>query len=187
MLKRAFDFLFSIFLILILSWLMVLIALLVKVTSRGGAIFWSERVGKGGALFWMPKYRTMIIDTPLVPTHLLGNPSSVLTKCGLFLRKSSLDELPQLFSILLGHMSFVGPRPALPSQIDLIELRLVAGIDKLKPGLTGWAQVNGRDELSIPDKVEFEVEYLDKVSFLFDLKILFLTVFRTINGRGISH
>ena len=171
----------------ILSPLIILIALLVKLTSKGPALFWSNRIGRCNNIFNMPKFRTMQIGTPFVATHLLSDSVQFLTPVGSFLRKSSLDELPQLWSILVGDMSFVGPRPALFNQDDLITLRTQYGIDKLVPGLTGWAQVNGRDELSIPIKVQYEVEYLQKRSFWFDLKILGLTFLKVVQQAGVSH
>jgi O-antigen biosynthesis protein WbqP len=166
---------------------LALIALFVKLSSRGPVLYWSDRVGKKGAIFRMPKFRTMMLGTPTVATHLLLNSSNYLTPVGSFLRKSSLDELPQLWSILTGDMSFVGPRPALFNQYDLNALRMQYGLDKLAPGLTGWAQVNGRDELSIPLKVQYEVEYLQKQSFWFDMKILGLTLLKVLRRTGVSH
>ena len=163
------------------------IALLVKLTSPGPALYWSDRVGRKNAIFRMPKFRTMRIDTPAVATHLLGNPDQFLTPVGSFLRKTSLDELPQLWSILKGDMSFVGPRPALFNQYDLIELRTRHHVDELLPGLTGWAQINGRDELAIPDKVKLDVEYLQRQSLLFDLNILLLTFLKVVRREGVTH
>lgn len=164
-----------------------LVALLVKLTSKGSVLYWSDRVGRDNRLFKMPKFRTMRADTPAVATHLLGNPAQFLTPIGSFLRKTSLDELPQLWSILKGDMSFVGPRPALFNQDDLIALRTQYGVDKLLPGLTGWAQVNGRDELPIPEKVQFDVEYLHRQSLLFDIKIILLTVLKVLRKDGVQH
>jgi O-antigen biosynthesis protein WbqP len=164
-----------------------IIALLVRMTSRGSALYWSDRVGKSNTIFKMPKFRTMLTGTPAVATHLLTDPNSVLTPIGSFLRKSSLDELPQLWSILIGNMSFVGPRPALFNQKDLIALRTQAGVDKLVPGLTGWAQINGRDELLIPEKVALDEEYLKKQSFLLDLRILWMTFLKVLKRDGVSH
>jgi O-antigen biosynthesis protein WbqP len=164
-----------------------LVALLVKLTSRGPAIYWSDRVGRHNIIFRMPKFRTMQTDTPAVATHLLANPQQFLTPIGSFLRKSSLDELPQLWSILKGDMSFVGPRPALFNQDDLISLRTSYGVDKLKPGLTGWAQVNGRDELPILQKVALDVEYMRRRSFCFDITIIFLTFQKVLRKDGITH
>jgi len=166
---------------------LLIIAFLVKATSRGPALYWSDRVGKNNTIFRMPKFRTMRTDTPAVATHLLSNPDVYLTPIGNFLRKSSLDELPQLLSILKGDMSFVGPRPALFNQDDLVALRTEKGVQILTPGLTGWAQINGRDELPIPVKVEFDEYYLKHRSFLFDLKILFLTFFKVVRREGVTH
>jgi O-antigen biosynthesis protein WbqP len=160
---------------------------LVKLTSKGPVLYWSDRVGKKNQLFKMPKFRSMIIDTPAVATHLLVDPKSALTPVGDFLRKSSLDELPQLWSILIGDMSFVGPRPALFNQDDLIELRTAHGVDRLVPGLTGWAQINGRDELPIPQKVDLDVEYLHHQSLRLDIKILWLTFIKVLKKDGVSH
>jgi O-antigen biosynthesis protein WbqP len=185
--KRLFDVVFAVILLLILLIPMILIAIVVKVTSVGRVLYWSDRVGKNNIIFKMPKFRSMIVDTPALATHLLRNPQSNLTPIGNFLRKYSLDEFPQLWSILKGDMSFVGPRPALFNQDDLIKLRLVQGVDKISPGLTGWAQINGRDELPIPEKVKMDAEYLQRQSFLFDLKILWLTFLKVIKKDGISH
>lgn len=165
----------------------LLIALVIRLTSPGPALYWSDRVGRKNAIFRMPKFRTMRIDTPAVATHLLGDPDRFLTPVGSFLRKSSLDELPQLWSILKGDMSFVGPRPALFNQHDLVALRTRFHVDELLPGLTGWAQVNGRDELAIPDKVKLDAEYLARRSWLFDLKILFLTFVKVVRREGVTH
>ena len=185
--KRLFD----LSLVLIASFILFFPALIVffavKMTSRGAAIYWSDRVGKDNVIFSMPKFRSMKVDTPAVATHLLTDPKNALTPIGDFLRKTSLDELPQLWSILRGNMSFVGPRPALFNQADLIALRTERGVDKLVPGLTGWAQVNGRDELPIPDKVELEVEYNSRQSFKFDLYILWLTLVKVLKRDGVSH
>ena len=175
-------------LILIILFLPILgVALIVRVTSKGSILYWSDRVGRDGKIFKMPKFRSMLTDTPAVATHLLDNPNSYLSPIGGFLRRSSLDELPQLFSVLKGDMSFVGPRPALFNQDDLIALRKEKGVDKLLPGITGWAQVNGRDELSIADKVALDVEYLSRKSFWFDIKILWMTFLRVISRDGVSH
>ena len=174
-------------LILIILFLPILgVALIVRVTSKGSILYWSDRVGRDGKIFKMPKFRSMLTDTPAVATHLLDNPNSYLSPIGGFLRRSSLDELPQLFSVLKGDMSFVGPRPALFNQDDLIALRKEKGVDKLLPGITGWAQVNGRDELSIPDKVVLDVEYLNRQSFWFDIKILWMTFLKVIKRDGVS-
>jgi len=185
--KRLFDVVFSIILLLILLIPMILIATMVKVTSTGEILYWSDRVGKNNIIFKMPKFRSMMVDTPAMATHLLNNPESVLTPIGGFLRKYSLDEFPQLWSIIKGNMSFVGPRPALFNQDDLIKLRLNQGVDKIAPGLTGWAQVNGRDELPIPEKVKMDAEYIERQSFMFDLKILWLTFLKVVKKDGISH
>lgn len=166
---------------------MILIFIAVRFTSSGPALNWSNRVSKNNKKFKMPKFRSMIIDTPLLPTHLLKNPNSYLTPVGSFLRRSSLDELPQLFSVLMGDMSFVGPRPVLDCEEDLIALRIKKGVDKLTPGITGLAQINGRDELSISDKVALDLEYLNNQSIWFDLKILCITLFKVVKGAGISH
>jgi O-antigen biosynthesis protein WbqP len=185
--KRFFDLVASFLFMIIFMPIIMLIILSVKFSSRGPALYWSDRVGRDNRIFRMPKFRTMQVGTPAVATHLLKNTDQYLTPVGSFLRKSSLDELPQLISILIGDMSFVGPRPALFNQEDLIALRTQFGVDKLTPGLTGWAQVNGRDELPIPIKVQFEVEYLQKQSFWFDLKILGLTLVKVAFRSGISH
>ena len=166
---------------------MLIIAFLVKITSNGSVLYWSDRVGINNTIFRMPKFRTMRINTPAVATHLMKNPDVFLTPIGSFLRKFSLDELPQLYSILKGDISFVGPRPALYNQDDLVELRTGKGIDKLIPGITGWAQVNGRDELPIPVKVEFDEYYLKNRSFIFDMKILLITFFNVLSSKGITH
>jgi O-antigen biosynthesis protein WbqP len=187
MLKRGFDFLLALMLLVVLLLPTLLVALLVKLTSKGPVLYWSDRVGLRNQLFHMPKFRSMRIDTPAVATHLLPDPKACLTSIGGFLRKSSLDELPQLWCILIGNMSFVGPRPALFNQNDLIELRTEKGVHELVPGLTGWAQINGRDELPIPVKVGFDVEYLQRRSFFFDLKIIFLTALKVVRRDGITH
>ena len=165
----------------------MIVALLVQVTSSGSILYWSDRVGRNNRIFSMPKFRSMRIGTPEVATHLLLNPSAHLTPIGPFLRKSSLDELPQLWSILMGEMSFVGPRPALFNQDDLTALRTQQGVHTLTPGLTGWAQINGRDELPIPEKVALDVDYLEKKSFWFDIKILWLTALKVLLGHGVVH
>ena len=185
--KRVFDFLCSFVLILIAQPLFIVIACAVWISSSGPVLHWSNRVGVRNTWFLMPKFRTMRDGTSIVPTHLLNNPELHLTRIGSFLRKTSLDELPQLWSILKGDMSFVGPRPALFNQGDLISLRTDAGVHELPPGLTGWAQVNGRDELSIPDKVKLDAEYLEKRSFGFDLWILWLTLLRVLRRDGVAH
>lgn len=185
--KRLFDFILALFLAIVMALPILFIAIVVRLTSTGPVLYWSNRVGRCNIMFKMPKFRTMQVGTPTVATHLLFNADLHLTPVGSFLRKSSLDELPQLWSILIGDMSFVGPRPALFNQKDLIALRTQYDIDKLAPGLTGWAQVNGRDELSIPIKVQYEVEYLHKQSFWFDMKILGLTFLKVIRQSGVSH
>jgi O-antigen biosynthesis protein WbqP len=185
--KRAFDLVLAVLALVVLAVPIALAAVLVKLTSPGPALYWSDRVGRDNALFRMPKFRTMRLGTPAVATHLLGNASAYLTPVGSFLRKTSLDELPQLWSILAGDMSFVGPRPALYNQDDLVALRTEAGVHRLLPGLTGWAQVNGRDELSIPDKVRLDVEYLERRSLGLDLKVLWLTVVKVVRRDGVAH
>ena len=186
-LKRLFDLVLAILCTLVLAIPLGIVALLVLTTSPGPALYWSDRVGRHNRIFRMPKFRSMRVGTPAVSTHLLTNPAAHLTPIGPFLRKSSLDELPQLWSILAGDMSFVGPRPALYNQDDLIELRTKLGVDKLVPGLTGWAQVNGRDELPIPDKVAFDAEYLQKQSFWLDIRILWLTALKVVRRDGVAH
>ncbi|MBL1320404.1 MAG: sugar transferase [Methylophaga sp.] len=185
--KKVFDFTLAILVSLVFLFPILFIAIIVKLSSQGPVLYWSDRVGKDNHLFRMPKFRSMKVDTPAVATHLLKDPKSVLTPIGDFLRKSSLDELPQLWCILKGEMSFVGPRPALFNQDDLIALRTEQGVDKLIPGLTGWAQINGRDELPIPEKVDLDVEYLHKQSFMFDLNILWLTFMKVLQRKGVSH
>jgi O-antigen biosynthesis protein WbqP len=187
MAKRLFDLFSSGLLLIMLSVPMALIALAIKLTSKGPVIYCSNRVGKNNKLFRMPKFRSMLIDTPQVATHLLSDPSVYLTPIGSFLRRTSLDELPQLFSILVGDLSFVGPRPALFNQDDLVSLRTERGIHVLVPGLTGWAQINGRDELSISDKVQLDYEYLKRRSFKYDLYIIFKTAFKVVRGDGVQH
>lgn len=185
--KRVFDLIISFSGIVIFACPILLIAFLVWLTSPGPIIYWSDRVGRNNCIFKMPKFRTMKIDTPVVATHLLHNPKEWLTPIGSFLRKSSLDELPQLWSILKGDISCVGPRPALFNQHALIDERTRLGIDKIKPGLTGWAQVNGRDELTLAEKIHFDVEYLQRQSIWFDLFILWLTFLKVIRHDGVSH
>jgi O-antigen biosynthesis protein WbqP len=185
--KRLFDFLLALIVLILLAIPICFVAVAIKLTSRGPVLYWSDRVGKDNRIFSMPKFRSMRIDTPAVATHLLSNPAKYLTPIGPFLRKTSLDEVPQLWSILTGHMSFVGPRPALFNQEDLIALRTQQGVDKLVPGLTGWAQINGRDELSIVDKVIFDTEYLRAQSFALDMKILWKTLTLVWKSEGISH
>ncbi len=185
--KRLFDFTVGLIALSVLVFPLLLVALLVKSTSPGPVLYWSDRVGKNNKIFRMPKFRSMRIGTPAVATHLLANPAIYLTPIGSFLRKSSLDELPQLWSILTGDMSLVGPRPALFNQDDLIAQRTEQGVHELMPGLTGWAQVNGRDELPIQVKVGLDAEYLCRRSFSFDLYILWLTVLKVIKRDGVSH
>lgn len=185
--KKLFDLSLAIFSAIVLLLPIILVALAVRLTSPGSVLYWSNRVGRHNRIFKMPKFRSMRIDTPAVATHLLQNPDQWLTPIGSFLRKSSLDELPQLWSILKGDMSFVGPRPALFNQDNLITLRTDAGVHELLPGLTGWAQVNGRDELPIPDKVRLDAEYLQRCSFGFDLWILWLTLLKVLLRDGVSH
>ena len=187
MTKRALDLILVVLGLWLTLPLFLLATLLVWFTSKGPILYWSNRVGQNNALFSMPKFRSMRVGTPTVATHLLNNPDAYLTPVGAFLRKSSLDELPQLWCILKGEMSFVGPRPALFNQNDLIQLRISAGVDALMPGLTGWAQINGRDELPIPDKVALDAEYLIRQSLLFDIKILFLTFVKVIRRDNVSH
>ncbi|WP_432743382.1 sugar transferase [Methylobacter sp. G7] len=185
--KRLFDFSLVLFALLILLIPLCLVAILVKLTSAGPIVYWSDRVGRHNKIFKMPKFRTMRVDTPAVATHLLSDPAQFLTPVGSFLRKSSLDELPQLWSIFKGDMSFVGPRPALFNQDDLIALRTQYGVDEVLPGLTGWAQINGRDELPIPVKVKLDVDYVNSQSFWLDLKIIFLTFVKVLGRDGIQH
>jgi len=185
--KRIFDLAMASFLLCFLSIPILVVGLMVKLTSKGPALYWSDRVGINNSIFRMPKFRTMGINTPSVATHLMKNPDAYLTPIGSFLRKFSLDELPQLYSILKGDISFVGPRPALYNQDDLVELRTEKGIHKLISGITGWAQVNGRDELPIPVKVEFDEYYLKNRSFFFDLKILWMTFVKVVRREGVTH
>jgi O-antigen biosynthesis protein WbqP len=187
MLKRPFDLCLGGVAAMVLALPIVAVALLVRLTSPGPALYWSDRVGRHNAIFRMPKFRSMRVGTPAVATHLLQDPKVYLTPIGSFLRKSSLDELPQLWCILKGDMSFVGPRPALFNQDDLVALRTQFGVHELVPGLTGWAQVNGRDELPIPDKVKLDVEYLHRQSLWFDIKILWLTFVKVLRRDGVSH
>ena len=185
--KRAFDLFVGVILLLSLVIILLFITIAIRQTSKGSVLYWSDRIGKNNKIFKMPKFRSMLSDTPAVATHLLDNPGVYLSPIGSFLRRSSLDELPQLFSVLKGDMSFVGPRPALFNQEDLITLRTEKGVDKLLPGITGWAQVNGRDELSIPDKVALDLEYLNRRSFWFDMKILWMTFLKVVKRDGVSH
>ena len=185
--KRIFDLLLGIVIFVMLTIPMLLISIAVHLSSKGPALYWSDRIGKNNKIFKMPKFRSMMIDTPAVATHILSNPDAYLSPIGSFLRRFSLDELPQLFSVLKGDMSFVGPRPALYNQDELISLRTQKGVDKLLPGITGWAQVNGRDDLSIPDKVALDVEYMNCQSFWFDIRILWITFLKVIKRDGVSH
>lgn len=185
--KRLFDVLLALFAAVLLAVPITLVALAVRLTSPGPVLYWSDRVGKGNRIFKMPKFRSMRVGTPAVATHLLDNPQVHLTSIGSFLRKNSLDELLQLWSILVGDMSFVGPRPALFNQHDLIEMRTSRGVHLLTPGLTGWAQVNGRDEIPIPQKVELDTEYLERQGFWFDIYILWLTLVKVVRSDGVSH
>lgn len=185
--KRVFDLLVVLVAGVIFAIPMILVAIAVGLSSKGPILYWSKRVGKGNCVFAMPKFRTMQVETPVLPTHLLGNPDAYLTSIGSFLRKSSLDELPQLWCILQGDMSVVGPRPALSNQQDLIDARTAKGIHSLKPGLTGWAQVNGRDEIALEKKVHLDYEYLDKKSFIFDVYVVLLTFYKVVKREGIQH
>ena len=185
--KRSIDFLLALVLLIILAVPWFCIAFMIKITSPGPVLYWSDRVGRGNYIFRMPKFRTMRVGTPALPTHLLTAPASYLTPIGALLRKSSLDEIPQLWTILNGDMSFVGPRPALFNQADLIQLRTQSGVSDLLPGLTGWAQINGRDELPIPEKVRLDTEYLRRRSLWFDLKILWRTAFKVVAQDGVAH
>jgi O-antigen biosynthesis protein WbqP len=185
--KRLFDLKIAVLLLILLSIPMLVISILIKLTSKGPVLYWSDRVGRNNALFRMPKFRSMRTDTPPVATHLLADPDRYITTIGRFIRKTSLDELPQIFSVLKGDMSFVGPRPALFNQDDLVALRTSKGIHTLVPGITGWAQINGRDELPIPVKVDYDLHYLKNRSFIFDLKILMLTLSNVVAGKGVTH
>jgi O-antigen biosynthesis protein WbqP len=185
--KRFFDLVVGLLLLPIMMIPMLLVAFGVRVSSVGPTLFWSDRVGRGNLIFSMPKFRTMRSETPQLATHLLGEPDEYLSPIGGFLRRASLDELPQLWCILKGEMSFVGPRPALFNQDDLVAIRTEKGVDKLMPGLTGWAQVNGRDELPIPVKVALDVEYMERQSFWFDMYILWLTMLKVVRRDGVSH
>ena len=185
--KRFFDLILCLLASIALLVPLLLVMVAVRLTSKGPALYWSDRVGRSNTIFKMPKFRSMRVGTPAVATHLFGDPRAHLTPIGSFLRKSSLDELPQLWSILRGDMSFVGPRPALFNQFDLIALRTAQGVDALVPGLTGWAQVNGRDELPIPEKVKLDVIYLQRQSLAFDMRILWLTLVKVLRREGVSH
>jgi O-antigen biosynthesis protein WbqP len=185
--KREFDLILGLLLLPLLCILMAAIAITVWLTSKGPVLYWSDRVGRNNRIFRMPKFRTMKVHTPEVATHLLRDPKAHLTVVGPFLRKTSLDELPQIYSILKGDLSFVGPRPALHNQNDLVALRTEHGVHQLVPGLTGWAQVNGRDDLHIPAKVEYDCEYLRKRTFRFDIRILLRTIVQVLRGDGVTH
>lgn len=185
--KRALDIFLALALLVAMLVPLAVLAALVRATSQGPVFFWSDRVGRNNVLFRMPKFRSLRVGTPNIATHLLTEPQQYLTPIGNFLRKTSLDELPQLWCIVRGEMSFVGPRPALFNQYDLIELRTAKGIDKLRPGLTGWAQINGRDELPIPEKVRFDAEYLERQSFTWDCQIMLQTAFKVLRRDGVLH
>lgn len=185
--KRAFDLLMSLIAAVIFFIPLCLLAIVVKATSKGPVLYWSDRVGRGNRIFSMPKLRTMRVDTPVVATHLLADPKTFLTPVGGFLRKSSLDEIPQLWCIICGDMSIVGPRPALFNQQNLIDLRTEQNVHLIRPGLTGWAQINGRDELPIPEKVKLDAEYLRLQSFTFDIKVIMLTALKVVRRDGIVH
>jgi O-antigen biosynthesis protein WbqP len=185
--KRVFDFVIAVVMLVLLLIPIFLVAIGVRATSKGPVLYWSARVGRGNLIFKMPKFRTMCSDTPQLATHLMIDPDEYLSLIGTFLRRTSLDELPQLFSILKGEMSFVGPRPALFNQDELIALRADQGVNNLMPGLTGWAQVNGRDTLPIPEKVALDVEYMERQSLWFDMRILWLTFLKVLGQDGITH
>ena len=185
--NRISSLILAVLLLTLLLFPILVISLLVYISSGRPVLYWSDRIGKERLIFSMPKFRTMRTNTPETATHMLDNPDVFLTPIGRLLRKTSLDELPQIWSIIIGDMNFVGPRPALFNQNDLIDLRIKEGVDKLLPGITGWAQVNGRDELSIPDKVALDVEYMNRKSFCFDIKIIWMTLLKVINSQGISH
>lgn len=185
--KRVFDVVVVLWAMILLALPMALVALLVKLTSPGPVLYWSDRVGRHNRIFSMPKFRSMRVGTPALATHLLGDAAAHLTPIGSFLRRTSLDELPQLWSVLKGDMSLVGPRPALFNQDDLVDMRTLKGIHELVPGLTGWAQVNGRDDLPIPRKVSYDLEYLQRRSFLFDLRVIWLTFVKVLRRDGVSH
>ena len=185
--KRLFDFMLGVVAAVVLLVPALLVALIVAISSPGPILYWSDRVGRSNKIFRMPKFRTMRVGTPAVATHLLDNPKNYLTPVGSFLRTSSLDEVPQLWCILIGKMSFVGPRPALFNQYDLLKLRTTHGVDRLLPGLTGWAQVNGRDELPLMEKVRLDVEYMKQQSFILDLRIILMTFVKVLQCDGIKH
>jgi len=185
--NRISNMILAVLLLTLLLFPILVISLLVYISSGRPVLYWSDRIGKEGSIFSMPKFRTMRTNTPEIATHKLDDPDIFLTPIGRILRKTSLDELPQIWSIIIGDMNFVGPRPALFNQDDLIDLRIKEGVDKLLPGITGWAQVNGRDELSISDKVALDVEYMNRKSFCFDIRIIWMTFLKVINSQGISH
>jgi len=185
--KRLFDLVAGIILLILLVIPMLLVAIVIRLTSKGQALYWSDRIGRRGVIFKMPKFRSMRMDAPAIATHLIEDPEQFLSPIGKFLRRYSIDELPQLFSIIKGDMSFVGPRPALFNQYDLIKLRIENRVDNLLPGVTGWAQINGRDELSIPEKVALDVEYVNRQSFLFDMRVLWITLLKVVRKDGVSH
>lgn len=185
--KRLFDLFAGLLLLFLLAIPMILIAIIIRSTSKGPSLYWSDRVGKNNMIFRMPKFRSMLVNTPEVATHNLENPGHYLSPIGSFLRRKSLDELPQLFSVIKGDMSFVGPRPALFNQEDLIALRTDLGISKLLPGITGWAQINGRDQLSIAEKVNLDLVYLNRQSFWFDMIILIKTLIKVIKNKDVTH
>jgi O-antigen biosynthesis protein WbqP len=185
--KRLFDLGLAFCLVPVLGLPILAVAIAVKLTSGGPALHWSQRIGRHNRIFWMPKFRSMRIGTPAVATHLMKDPAAYLTPIGSFLRRTSLDELPQMWCIFTGEMSFVGPRPALFNQEDLVALRTESGVHELVPGITGWAQVNGRDEIPIPEKVKLDTEYLRRRSLPFDLRILWLTAAKVVRGEGVSH
>ena len=185
--KKIFDFIMAVALGIILFLPLILVFVAVRLTSKGPALHWSKRVGRNNEIFLMPKFRSMRIETPQVATHLLADPKQYLTPIGSFLRKTSLDELPQIISVLKGDMSFVGPRPALFNQDDLVALRTEVGVEKLKPGITGWAQINGRDDIPIPQKVILDSYYLQHQSLLFDIKIIVLTALKVVLKEGVTH
>ena len=187
MLKRIFDFILAFCAASVLAVPFVIVLIAVRTTSKGPALYWSKRIGRGNRAFMMPKFRTMRVDTPQMATHLMTDPAKYLTPIGPFLRKTSIDEIPQLYSILKGDMSFVGPRPALFNQEDLIEMRTSSGVHQLVPGLTGWAQINGRDEIPNPEKVRLDSEYLQRRSLLFDVKIIWLTFWQVVSGKDVVH
>ncbi len=187
MVKRSFDIVAALAGLAVLWPVLLIIAVAVRLDSPGPAIHWSRRVGRDNTIFLMPKFRSMRIDTPDVATHLLDDPQQWITPLGRLLRRTSLDEFPQLWSVLVGQMSLVGPRPALFNQDDLVALRTEAGVHRLRPGVTGWAQINGRDDLPIPDKVRLDVEYADRRSLIFDIRIILITLRAAVAAKGVSH